>query len=452
MIHSRRSAFAWSAAALAFGLLLFVSGTAGGEQPPKKAGRPSKLETELDRLRALEPADRLKFVVKLAGANDPFAATKRGDLTAALIERGTIEPVDYADLTCKLKARGKEYTAAATIKWVIDDGTMVKKGQRVLTLDDSALHDQYKAAGAKVKEAEAALDLATENVRLVQKENAIEVRLAEIDVKLAEVELKERPAGKPKEVPELKVEQAKLKLERAGIRAKTQQAQAEAEKRARAAAKEVEIDRLKGFEAELQRCSLVAPMDGMLVYHVPEASRFGRAFSPVAAGETVREGQKLVRVVGLKQFAIGTRVHESVIATVRVGQAVQVRVDAFPDKVLRGKVAQVSAVASATDWMSADVKVYPVTITIDEPPVGLKPEMSGEVQIALGEHKGVLQVPRTAVMGAGRDRVCYVKSGQELQERKVVAGAGNATALEIREGLKEGDFVVIDLPALLLRP
>ena len=102
--------------------------------------------------------------------------------------------------------------------------------------------------------------------------------------------------------------------------------------------------------------------------------------------------------------------------------------------------------------MKADVKVYPVTITIDEPPAGLKPEMSGKVQIITGEHTGVLQVPRTAVVAAGRDRVCYVKSGQELQERKVVADAGNATVLEIREGLKEGDFVVTDLPALLLRP
>ena len=50
------------------------------------------------------------LVLKLAGAKEPFTAAKRGDLTAAIVERGTIEPVDYADLTCKLKARGKENT------------------------------------------------------------------------------------------------------------------------------------------------------------------------------------------------------------------------------------------------------------------------------------------------------------------------------------------------------
>src|SRR5687768_15869727 len=132
-------------AALAIGLL---APRAEGDEPPKKAPRQSKLEAELDRVRALEPADRLKLVVKLAGANDPCTATKRGDLAAAIVERGLVEPVDCAELVCKLKARGKE-GVAATIKWVIDDGRIVKKGERLLLLDDTALHDQLKTATKK---------------------------------------------------------------------------------------------------------------------------------------------------------------------------------------------------------------------------------------------------------------------------------------------------------------
>ena len=63
MTHTRRLVFAASA----FGLLLLASGTVSGNQPLKKA-RPSRLETELERFRALEPADRMKLVAKLAGA------------------------------------------------------------------------------------------------------------------------------------------------------------------------------------------------------------------------------------------------------------------------------------------------------------------------------------------------------------------------------------------------
>jgi multidrug resistance efflux pump len=320
-----------------------------------------------------------------------------------------------------------------------------------MTLDDSALRDRHEEANLKVKEAEAALDRAEENIRLVGRESAIEVRLAEIDVKLAEIELKELPAGKSKDVAELKVEQAKLKLERAAARAKVQQAQAETDLRTRRDAKKQEAERLKAIEDERQQCKLLAPMDGVVYYPVSERNRFGSGVL-IEQGANVREGQKLLRVTGMKQFVLATRVHEAMISSVKVGQAAQVRVDALPDKVMKGKVKTVATVASQTEWMASDVKVYAVTITIEAPPEGLKPDMTGEVQIALGEHKAVLQVPRTAVVTSGRDRVCFVKVGQELLERKVVTGASGAAFVEIKEGLKEGDVVVTNLPALLVRP
>ena len=434
MVRVHRSSVAGLVAALAVGLVLVASGAAGGDEPPAKAARPNRVEAELTRFRALEPADRLKRVVQLAGAADAFTAVRRGDLAGAVVERGTVEPVDYADLTCQLKATGKEGAAAATVRWVVEDGTMVKKGERVLTLDDAAVRDRHRAAVAKVKEA------------------AIAIKLGEIAVKLAEIELRTLPAGPAREGAELKVDRAKLRLDRAGLRGKTRSAQAEAELRARAVARDAEVGHRKEAEDELKLCSLVAPLDGMAVYHVSRAGRFGGGLPPLAAGEGVREGQKLVRVVGLKQFAVGTRVHESQVAAVRVGQAVRVRVDAFPARDLRGTVAQVSPVASAPDWLAANVKVYPVTVTIEDPPPGLKPDMTCEVRVATGERKGVLLVPRTAVVGAGRDRVCFVRSGQELQERRVVTGAAGETTVEIREGLREGDLVAADLPALLVRP
>jgi RND family efflux transporter MFP subunit len=405
----------------------------------------------MERFRALEPLERLRLVEKLAGQKDPYATAKRGDLIAAVVERGVVEPGDYADVYCKVKANAKEGTAT-TIKWVIDDGSIVKKGDRIALLDDSAIRDLLGEAAIKVKAAECALEQAEENVRLVRRENAVEVRLAEIEVKLAEADLKEAPAGKPKDVLELKVERAKLVLERASSRAKTQQAQADAEKQARAAVKASEVQRLAALEVELKQCELVAPSDGFVVHHVPPPGRFGGPPLLIAPGESVREGQKLLRVTALKKFVIETRVPEAEVPALRAGQAVQVRVDALPDKQLRGKVARVSPVASAADRFTADVKLYPVTIALDDPPEGLKPSMTVEVQIATGERKGVLQVPRKAVVIAGRDRICFVKSGQGVQEKKVVVGVGNATSVEIREGLKEGDAVVADPPALFVRP
>jgi RND family efflux transporter MFP subunit len=421
-----------------------------GDETPRKSPPPPRPTSELDRFRALDPAERLKLIEKLAAGKAPFTATRRGNLLAAVVERGAIEAALTFDVVCRVKAKDKDSSAATTIKWLIDEGSMVKKGDRIAQLDEAAIVEQLNAATVKVKEAEAAMVLATENARLVQQESDVETRLAEIDVKLVEVELKDSPMGKVKEILELKAEQAKLKLERARARARAQQAHADAEKRAKVAFLDTERKRQSNIEAELKECVLLAPADGMVNYFVPSSNRFGGA-TVIAPGEPVREGQKLLRIADLKQFVLAIRVHEAQVSTVRVGQTTQVRVDAFPNKLLRGKVTQVSPIASAADWRTADIKVYPVTIAIEDAPPGLKPGMSGEAQIETAEHKAVLQVPLTAVVGAGRDRLCFVKSGQELLERKVVTGASNSTSVEIKEGLKEGDLVVASPQTLLGR-
>jgi HlyD family secretion protein len=129
-----------------------------------------------------------------------------------------------------------------------------------------------------------------------------------------------------------------------------------------------------------------------------------------------------------------------------------VRVDAFPATVSKGKVAQVSPTAAAADWARADVKVYPVTVSLDDTPPGLKPSMSAEVRIATGEKKGVLLVPARAVLGIGTGRYCFVKTDKELVEREVVTGASDGANVEITAGLQEGDVVLADPSAVLSRP
>src|SRR5205823_4980003 len=49
------------------------------------------------------------------------------------------------------------------------------------------------------------------------------------------------------------------------------------------------------------------------------------------------------------------------------GQSASIRVDAFPDRLLRGHVKSVATVAAQADWMSSDVKVYTTVVSIDEP-------------------------------------------------------------------------------------
>ncbi len=446
---------------LALALLgIVLTGCGQRPQPPATpalsqtpAGEPADPPRLIDfeRFQALTPAARLGAVAGLPGAKNAFRPVARGDLAATISERGTLDAATTGDVTCQLKARGKDGTAAV-IKWVIDDGSMVKKGDKLVELDDAPLRDDIAAAKVLGDAAHAAATAAGDEVRRAKRAGEISVRLAEIEMELAEADLKEPPAGQSKRALELKVERAKLRVEQAKDEALERLARAEVSHRERVAAAEAATGQVRELEAQHAKSVLTAPFDGLAVYYVPEANRFGLPASAIAAGEQVREGQKLVRVVDLRRMVVNTRIHEARVSSLRPGQAVQIRVDAFPNRTLKGKVAQVSPVASPDIWARTDVRVYPVTISLDENPLGLKPGMSAEVRIVTGERKGVLVVPARAVLAIGRSRSCYVNTGKELVEREVVTGAGDGTNVEVTAGLQEGDVVLADPFAVLARP
>jgi hypothetical protein len=228
----------------------------------------------------------------------------------------------------------------------------------------------------------------------------------------------------------------------AKLQSKAKEGVAATDLKAKIAIEEEEVKRLREIEAEIAACVIKSPRSGLAVYHVPEAARFGSDSPVVAQGEPVREGQKLLRVCNLERFAVTARIHEAQIARVRVGQRVTVRVDAFPKQPLAGRVKAIAPVAVQQDWLSADVKVYPVVVELTDQLPGLRPGMSAEVRIEVERLAKALRVPVESIVRSGREAFCYVKVGNALQERKVTTGARNDFSVEIKAGLKEGEQVL----------
>jgi RND family efflux transporter MFP subunit len=385
-------------AGLAAAAAISVHALASLGKPPAPAPQPAAARHEvppsaqevLERFRRADAAARLALVRRLNEAEQDWHTAGRGDLTLTVTERGVVEPVLATDVVCQARGReaGKPVT---TIKWVIDDGSAVKKGQLLLELADSAFREALQ-----------------EQKRVVEQ--------------------KREALARAEKGPAAAAAAARAALEAA-------------EKRARE------------LEEDVARCKLTAPHDGLLIYYVPEQARFGSGagLSVVAQGEPVRQGQKLLRVCDLSKLQVQTRVHEALVSRVRAGQEARVRVDASPGRRLRGRVKDVSPVASQQDWLTSDVKVYPTTVTLEGDVSGLKPGMSAAVTIVTDERKGVLRLPVQAVLPAGGKRVCYVRQADGIEEREVKLGASDGAFVEITGGLKEGEAVLRDPHALAAR-
>jgi hypothetical protein len=130
-----------------------------------------------------------------------------------------------------------------------------------------------------------------------------------------------------------------------------------------------------------------------------------------------------------------------------------VRIDSFPDRVFGAHVETVATVASQQDFFSADVKVYTTKVAIDETVEGVKPGMTAEVTVTIADAlEHVLTVPIQAIVGSvelGKKRKCFVLTPRGPEERDIVVGQSNVKMAEIKEGLQEGDEVVLNPKAIV---
>lgn len=108
-------------------------------------------------------------------------------LEITVVERGTLEAAKNADIICLVKATRGSMTATS-IRWVIDDGTQVKKGDKVVELDKSGLEDQRLTQKIAVDKAKAALIDADGQVRITESQNATDLSEAETLLTLAQLD------------------------------------------------------------------------------------------------------------------------------------------------------------------------------------------------------------------------------------------------------------------------
>jgi multidrug efflux pump subunit AcrA (membrane-fusion protein) len=514
-----------------------------------------------------------------AARTDLVTYTVRPDrLPLTIIERGALESAENSDINCRVKAGSKNSTVATTIRWVIDDGSHVKKGDRLVELDDSGLREQLNTERIALDKAESDKIQAEENYKIVESQNVSDISAAQNQVELTGIDLekyikgdyeqarkdilgqiktaesdveqyRDRAAWSDRMVKKgyqtasqaqadqsrlqsaelllakqhealrvlddytykwtvtdktQKVEEAKRNLERVKQQAKAKEVQVEGDRKAKRSVYQQQLAHCQDIEEEIRKCLIDSPQDGMVVYFVPEQSRSGSGSqqSIIAQGEPVREGQKLMRIPDLNKMLVNTKVHEAMVSKVRgeewqntgfgqcvrsgiltqpdflsrilgleafaelrdhfkdkiqnlvyEGQSATVRVDAFPDRILKGHVKTVATVASQQDWMSADVKVYQTMVSIDEPLDGLKPGMSAEVVVSVDSSlEDVLTIPLQAIVGPvtmGKHRKCFVVTPEGHEERDIEIGMTNSKMAEIKSGLREGEEVILNPRSLM---
>jgi len=189
---------------------------------------------------------------------------------------------------------------------------------------------------------------------------------------------------------------------------------------------------LEFSKVQLSYSTIKAPISGVI------------ASVTTQEGETVAAGLNaptFVTIIDLSRLQVDAFVDETDIGRVKVGQKALFTVDTYPDKEFTGKVKAIYPKAIIQE----NVVNFDVVIEIDDPDSELlRPDMTTSVTIYQEERKGVLVIPRLAVVKEGNERFVFVKEPSgSFEKKEIKTGIQSGKDIEVVSGLKEGDVIGI---------
>ncbi len=402
----------------------------------------------------------------------------RGPYEHIVLEQGQVESSSNVEIRCEVKSQSGGGTE---ILWVIDEGTNVKKGEKLVSLDQSALDQDLvqqqivcNTSHALVVQAENTLSAAkisrTEYLEgtFKQEEQTIEseIFVAEEDLRRAQLSYQstERLAAKgivtalqlegdqfavEKAKNALASAQTKLMVLRKYTREKTLKqfdsdiATAEAKWESEKKSDQLELEKLEEINEQIEKCTIMAPEDGQVVY-ASDRNRWGSSEFVVEPGASVRERQVIIRLPDPNKMQVKASINESRISLVQAGMPVAIAFDAVRDKTLHGEVTKVNQYAEPESWRSGNIKEYAASISIFDPPPEVRSGMNAEVRIYVEQLENALQVPVQALYETKGHFFCLVKNGDGWDTREVQVRSSNDTFMTIETGLEEGDVVAMN--------
>jgi HlyD family secretion protein len=394
----------------------------------------------------------------------------RQDLTQTVSANGEIKPKKNVNVSSNMMGR--------IVRLPVKEGDRVRNGQLLVQLESIQTE-------ADVRAAEATLDAAQSDVE----GTVAQIRSADAAVTSAKAEITRAEAD---------LVRAKLSFERQeqlnnqGLIAKDAYEKAKADYEIAQAT--VNSDKARLAQAEAQAAQMIKQRDSTATRIAQQRAVLTRAkdvnskatinstldgiitYLPVNEGEIAivgvqnQPGTVLMTIADMSVITAEVNVDETDIVNVKLGQEARIKVDALGDKVLMGHVSEVGNSAltrsngtttTTSTGTTQEAKDFKVVITLDDPPMELRPGLSCTATILTATRQKILTVPIQALTirefdadpkdvkkdpannkkKVEKEGVFTLKDGVALF-RPVKTGITGTTDIEILDGLAENDNVV----------
>lgn len=362
-------------------------------------------------------------------------------------------------------------TQGRIMELFVREGDRIQAGQAIARMDDEQLQaqvSQYEAildrsqaqlaerlAGsrqeevakaeadvirseARVQEARSRLQLATEKLnrrQILQKEGAITreaLNESQVDVRNAEDNLTQTQAS-------LAISQQDLARQRSGFRA---------EEIAQTRAQVAEANaQLQSFQIQLNNTLVRAPFGGIITRRFTDVGDFVAPTTSASSSDGATSASIAELSSGLE---VEAKVPEANIAGIKQGQSVEVRSDSYPDQVFKGQVQSIAPRAVKENSITS----FRVKVKLETGLEQLKAGMNVKLAFIAEPIQNALVVPLSAVVTQkdGQRGIWLLDANREIRFQLIRLGSENGSQVQILEGLKAGDRILISPPANQIIP
>lgn len=201
-------------------------------------------------------------------------------------------------------------------------------------------------------------------------------------------------------------------------------------------------DDLENRKTERLAFEVRAPLAGIIMYGNPdEAWRRNE----IQVGATIQPGQVLITIPNRSVMEAVVNIPEADIQNVKVGQPVEITVEALANRTFRGEVFKVAEVANTGGWLTGDVKEFKVEITMKYTKE-LRPGFSCAAEIVVDTLPQAVYLPIHAVFKDGDRLFVYPASLTSGKRQEVKIGKASVQYVEILDGIKPGEQVLLNPP------
>lgn len=375
--------------------------------------------------------------------SEKIHVVKSGSFELSLSTKGEINGKDAVVISLPdiLKMRDLRIYGLK-IKDMVAEGTIVKKGDWVATLDPAVINQQMQSNREDLARRRAALNDAKidSTIQLTNLREELEEFKYDLEYKKLEWEQSkyESPAYQRrkqveynKTIRQMNKKRRDYELKRLNLKIKTNRTENhfyEYDKR----------DKL--LKQALVACRVKAPKNGMVMYAKLWGGRKLRV-----GDEVSRWNPSIATLPDMSVLVSETFVKEIDITKINMDDSVEIRIDALPNKVYVGQISKIANIGQ--ELPGFDTKVFRVLIDLQENGEELKPAMTTDNRIIVENLDDVIKIPRDYLFGSNGISFVYLKKAGKIWKQKVVTGMENEEEVIIKSGLQENDKIYTAVPA-----